>query len=194
MQSICSPVLAVIVNDIRSVQKNRGDSDTRHFDRLIELDKELEIEVPKEVVQSLRKRSPSKKGMFDEEEMGVEDGLEVESSGDDEVKASVDVSDMSGGEASDVTVVGAMMAGTGDDQPTNKKARTSGGDKKNNKPVVLKTTSTPNTNPVVSRELARRPLGAGKVTTLQVSDTNSSGDAGSPNTITTSSSPPPITI
>jgi hypothetical protein len=189
VQSICSPVLSVIVSDIRSVQKNRGDTDTRHFDRLIELDKELEIEVPKEVVQSLRKRSPSKKGMFDEEEMGVEDGPEVESSGDDEVEASVEVSDMSGSEASDVTVVGvAMMAGTGDDQPTPKKARTSGGGKKNNKPAVLKTTSTPITNPVLSRELARRPLGAGKVTT------NSSGGACSPNTITTSSSPPQITI
>jgi hypothetical protein len=191
VQSICSVYLSVIVNDIRSVQKNRGDTDTRHFERLIELDKELEIEIPKEVVQSLRKRSPSKKGMFDGEEMGFEDGVEdeVESSGDD-VEAS-GVND--GDEASDVTLVGAaMMAGTEDDRPT-KKARISGGGNKNNKPALLKTTATPIINPVLSRELARRPLGTGKVTTPQVSGTNSSG-AGSPNTITTSSSPPPITI
>lgn len=191
----------MIVEDIRRVQKNRGDSDTRHMGSLIKKDTENDITVPSEVVESIRKRSPKKRGMFDEEDMSgvenvtgsVDDGVSV--NGDDEVpnqeKEGVSVGDGGG----DVPVQEEEAAPT----IAKKKARVSSGG--GNKAAKSKVTSPPASHSVISREMTRRPLGrsgstsdTGKSSTPVKGKRASATSTGhrhsnSPVTITSSTSP-----
>ena len=48
------------MDDIKSVQKNRGDSDTKYMNTLVEKDELMDVEVPEEVLLATRKKSPKK--------------------------------------------------------------------------------------------------------------------------------------
>ena len=230
----------VIVADIKSVQKNRSDSDTKHLGRLIVQDTQLDIPIPKEIAISLRKRSsPGKIGMFDGEDVFSVDidsrseggvGSDFVDSGDEGGVGSNDVPSSNSGVGSSSSSsssggVGSSSSGVGGDDddddvmpyhvtPTlvskrarlwnqnmppvsssvsvappssgiasvvlgsssksvaavsgNKKSVAAGTKKpvvKNKPPPLLKTTSAPVSNSVVPRELGRRPLGMGKLST-----------------------------
>jgi hypothetical protein len=61
-------VFPAIVNDIKSVQKNRGDNHTKYLQKLVVKDESMEIDVPEEVLKAIRKKSPKKCGQFEEED------------------------------------------------------------------------------------------------------------------------------
>lgn len=58
---ICNFYFSVIMSDIKSFQKNRGDTDLKHVVQLYEKDEKLNIVVPDEVIEALRERTTSKR-------------------------------------------------------------------------------------------------------------------------------------
>jgi hypothetical protein len=85
-----------IVNDIKSVQKNRGDNDTKYLNKLVVQDVSKDIDVPEEVLKATRKKSPKKCGdedSLDGQLSGVENscsGVVVGVEGVDEVGKEVE--------------------------------------------------------------------------------------------------------
>jgi hypothetical protein len=82
-----SVFVLVIVADIKSVQKNRGDSDTKYLHKLVLTDEALDVEVPSNVLLGVRKRSSPLK----------QDRVDFEGEQDDEVDFGSELNSVEGG-------------------------------------------------------------------------------------------------
>ena len=82
------------------MQKNRGDSDTKYLNTLVEKDESMEVEVPEQVLHATRKKSPKKNVGLMREESDVLSCEASEVSGlltsDGKEVSSVEASEVSG--------------------------------------------------------------------------------------------------
>ncbi len=62
-----------IIDDIKSFQKNRGDTEVKYVGRLIQKDTDQDVQVPEIVLASLKRRSPRGKKDINGESVGRED-------------------------------------------------------------------------------------------------------------------------
>lgn len=144
-------LFSVIVNDIKGVQKNRGDSDTKYLNRLVEQDEFMQVVVPEEVLLATRKKkgSPKKSNVSLESDLFDDEMVSGDGSSERMSDAGGDVASSSSSSSSELsnTGGGAITAAV---DPALEPALAPLPPPRSKKTVSTKTTSTP-AQPVMRR-------------------------------------------